>query len=644
MRDCKTQKEKDENMRDTFLKMGCEVEEGYHYKGDIHKIPFKVISDGRYNALKGKTSWGSVFQGHKWDFSSIIDEDKNKLIYEYFNNMGIVPLEKYKNIVTPILFLVKDKTSKFYNLQGKISWGSVLGGHNWSFVSLNENDKNNFIKKEMNKMGITPLQEFKKMRDKIKFQVIDKNSHYYNYKGHILPENIIQNYTWNFHSLIQQDKDDYVKKFFKQIGLEPLENYKNSNAPILYKVTDKNNKYYGLKGKMSFSNVKQETVDCFKSLLQEEKDKYFNSFAKERGIKFLNSYKGFRSPLFFIVVDKDSKLFGLKGKISPISLRKGCSYTVTSLLPNEFKKYVDRICEPLKYKVIKYPKDTQDYIKIKTDNDNIWSVIFNNLTSGRRCPLDTTASFGERCLNELFKLNNIKFEYQKTINYNDGSWQFMDFYLPDYNMCIEYMGEQHYEGWNLNDFQYIHKMDIKKYDYCIHNNIKWIEVPYTLDTIGKITSYVSNILAKKLIDPKYSKVQYFKKYNDRQIINLFNKYNSVTKVSESIGISSTTVRNILKRHDIYCGKEKSVIQIDYSTSEIIKVYQSATKAYNKLNQTSHSSISACCHGKIKHAYGYKWMFLSDYRKLHPDFTDEDVDRYMLKEDCNEIKEKVLQDA
>lgn len=57
-----------------------------------------------------------------------------------------------------------------------------------------------------------------------------------------------------------------------------------------------------------------------------------------------------------------------------------------------------------------------------------------------------------------------------------------DFYLPDYNMCIEYQGEQHYKvvprfggEKELINRQYHDK--IKK-DYCKNNNIILIEIPY----------------------------------------------------------------------------------------------------------------------------------------------------------------------
>ncbi len=62
-----------------------------------------------------------------------------------------------------------------------------------------------------------------------------------------------------------------------------------------------------------------------------------------------------------------------------------------------------------------------------------------------------------------------------------------DFYLPQYNLLIEYQGKQHYEPidfagkgeeWALEQFQGVQIRDQIKRDYCKKNNIILIEIPY----------------------------------------------------------------------------------------------------------------------------------------------------------------------
>ena len=64
---------------------------------------------------------------------------------------------------------------------------------------------------------------------------------------------------------------------------------------------------------------------------------------------------------------------------------------------------------------------------------------------------------------------------------------YFDFYLPDFNLCIEYQGQQHYELvdfagkgdiWARKQLKLNQKKDQIKRDYCNNNNIKLIEIPY----------------------------------------------------------------------------------------------------------------------------------------------------------------------
>ena len=71
-----------------------------------------------------------------------------------------------------------------------------------------------------------------------------------------------------------------------------------------------------------------------------------------------------------------------------------------------------------------------------------------------------------------------------------------DFYLPDFNLCIEYNGHQHYRPVNFGGISdkkaqkkydaQIHRDQIKR-DFCNKNNIKLIEIPYwNFDNIEEI--------------------------------------------------------------------------------------------------------------------------------------------------------------
>ena len=57
---------------------------------------------------------------------------------------------------------------------------------------------------------------------------------------------------------------------------------------------------------------------------------------------------------------------------------------------------------------------------------------------------------------------------------------------------------------------------------------------------------------------------------------------------------------------------KTVVQIDPTTNKIVKMWESAREADRQ--GFDNRNISKCCNGKRKTHKGYKWMFLSDYKK------------------------------
>ena len=58
---------------------------------------------------------------------------------------------------------------------------------------------------------------------------------------------------------------------------------------------------------------------------------------------------------------------------------------------------------------------------------------------------------------------------------------------------------------------------------------------------------------------------------------------------------------------------KPLVQLDRNSNEIVNVFNSAMEA-ERQGGFDNSNISNCCNGKRKTHKGYKWMFLSDYKK------------------------------
>jgi hypothetical protein len=114
----------------------------------------------------------------------------------------------------------------------------------------------------------------------------------------------------------------------------------------------------------------------------------------------------------------------------------------------------------------------------------------NGHLGGQGCPV-CKQSKGEKLLADLLNKNNIKYNRQHkfkdcTNNKFGKSCKKLsfDFYLPEYNTCLEYDGEQHFRPvglWGgLKGFENTQRLDNIKNDYCLKNNIKMIRVPYTI--------------------------------------------------------------------------------------------------------------------------------------------------------------------
>lgn len=96
-------------------------------------------------------------------------------------------------------------------------------------------------------------------------------------------------------------------------------------------------------------------------------------------------------------------------------------------------------------------------------------------------------SLGEMTIATILEELNIlyyqEYKFLDCINPDTGRVLPFDFYLPDYNCCIEYDGSQHFivseNGWNNKEnLERIQYRDSIKNEYCKHNNIRLIRIPY----------------------------------------------------------------------------------------------------------------------------------------------------------------------
>jgi len=138
-----------------------------------------------------------------------------------------------------------------------------------------------------------------------------------------------------------------------------------------------------------------------------------------------------------------------------------------------------------------YDYSLVDYVNCKTKVKIICKehgVFLQNPSShvrGCGCPI-CRCSKGELKIIKILEENNIRYIPQYTFDECKYKNKLpFDFYLPDYNTCIEYNGEQHYqviEGWGgVENFELRQTRDKIKREYCLLNNIPFLVISYLDD-------------------------------------------------------------------------------------------------------------------------------------------------------------------
>lgn len=130
---------------------------------------------------------------------------------------------------------------------------------------------------------------------------------------------------------------------------------------------------------------------------------------------------------------------------------------------------------------------------------NIWSVKPTHLLEGHGCP-NCLQSTGERTIKSILDKYKVKYirqqKFDDLIGIKGGKLSF-DFYLPDYNLLIEYQGRQHYQpsGYmgGVDKFNYQIENDKIKRRYVNLKNINYLEISYKDDIKNKLLSFLETV-------------------------------------------------------------------------------------------------------------------------------------------------------
>ncbi len=197
------------------------------------------------------------------------------------------------------------------------------------------------------------------------------------------------------------------------------------------------------------------------------------------------------------IIDINCEIHGVFTQRISNHLVSGCQKCVGFVYDND-----DFVNKSIKIHGDKYDYSLCNYIGFKNDVDIICKRhgVFHQKpyihTSGSGCPR-CKESKGEKIISWFLNKKNIKYETQKTFpGCVDVNQLRFDFYIPEYNTCIEYNGIQHYEQVKcFGGKSYLidrKNKDNIKYKYCKDNNINLLVIKYTDDK--NISNIINNYI------------------------------------------------------------------------------------------------------------------------------------------------------
>jgi len=172
----------------------------------------------------------------------------------------------------------------------------------------------------------------------------------------------------------------------------------------------------------------------------------------------------------------------------PKCYRERQKLTTEEFIENAKKTHGDKY----DYSLVKY-ENSKEKVEIICHEHGIFKQSPTYHANNKQgCP-KCKSSRNEKRISEYLINSNIKFETH--YKFDDCKYikhLYFDFYLPEYNMCIEFDGKQHYESveyWGGDKGLKIRNIRDKiKTEYCKKNKIKLVRISYKENLFEKLVN------------------------------------------------------------------------------------------------------------------------------------------------------------
>ena len=344
------------------------------------------------------------------------------------------------------------------------------------------------IKNKLKALGYSLLDESEYVNTHTKVSLIDNEGYkYFCNVGDIIRETYIPMKIYKNNPYTLENIQNYMDLQENSVGTTIFLNqtYKNQNQKLKFKCGNCGKIYYN-----TFNNLRVQKIcqclSCNRSVVQTHSVEYVEKKLKSINLTLLNKnftnlhflevedlegYKHSNISLYTYIANKNSN-------IQHMRFHRANKYTLYNM--QHYLELHDRdvrLCD-ISFKHI----NVHNY-KIECicpECGEVFRASWHNIKCGTR----------ERCYKcSQIEYNVKKYLDEKNINYiqqkrfddckNKRALPF-DFYLPQYNLCIEVNGTQHYREQQIFSETLEHRkmIDNIKKEYCKKNNILFLELPY----------------------------------------------------------------------------------------------------------------------------------------------------------------------
>lgn len=275
--------------------------------------------------------------------------------------------------------------------------------------------------------------------------------------------------------------EEFEKRLVKIFPFSKIQviKFDGLNFPLEYRCIECERKYFIKRADGLFSRI-NPCKKCNHFYSREQKIRYFESLQDDLQVIKINRVKS------DIYCKKCGKRFE-RTTVSLMSYFDNCPNC-----NNRFKKQMNSLQESQdilsshflghSYQLLEY-EGYQKSCKIKClECHFIYIGSFSSFLNSRGCPrCKRKISKGEDRIKKWLEQNSISFIYQKSLDLEENLKRYkFDFFLPDYNLAIEYQGEQHYidKRGVFDTLENNQKRDKKKQDYCSRQGIELLIIPY----------------------------------------------------------------------------------------------------------------------------------------------------------------------